>query len=283
MQSKPAIAHPAATLILLREKRLPQKSSPLMRGDLEEGEEIKINHPFPEPSPSEGEGKVVSETVLEVYLTRRHSQLKFLGGFYVFPGGRRDEEDFCEQAILRMRARDLKKKVEQVDSKESVEAKLGYYATAIREAFEEAGVLIACQKNGEQVLLSGEKKKELDLLRAKLHQRQISFLQILSELDLYYDLDRLFWFAHWITPKTSPKRFDTQFFVAQIPEGQTPKAFSEEIEEELWISPKEALEKWKRGEMKMIPPTLASLGRLNRISAFPDLARSRKPPMSKSK
>jgi len=236
MQNNPVIAHPASTLILLRENQ-----------------------------------------GLEVYLTRRHSRLKFLGGFFVFPGGRRDEDDFSEASLKRMRSLDLKQKAEQVDSDEPEDARLGYYSAAIREAFEEAGVLIACQKSGEQVLLSEAMKSELELLRERLHCGEISFLEILSGLDLYYDIDRLLWFSHWVTPKTSPKRFDTQFFVTSLPAGQNPKAFSEEIEEEVWTRPAEALERWKRDEIKMIPPTLASLDRLSRLCCFNELAEKLKP------
>ncbi len=209
---------------------------------------------------------------LEVYLTRRNSRLKFLGGFYVFPGGRRDGEDFSKEALLRMHAQDLKEKADRVESGEAAEEKLGYYSAAIREVFEEAGILMVCGKEGRAVLMNDGLNSELELLRGKLHRREGSFLEILKRFDLYYDLDRLFWFSHWVTPKTSPKRFDTQFFVAQIPAGQNPKAFGEEVEEELWIKPEEALEKWKKGEMKMIPPTLASLDRLSGISGFQELA-----------
>jgi len=230
MPEKIAVAHPASTLIVVREN-----------------------------------------SGLEVYLTKRNPSLNFLGGFFVFPGGRRDAEDYSEEALGRMRARDLKAKAEQVESGEGMEQKLGYYAAAIREAFEEAGVLIACLKSGEPVSLSVELKSELELLRGKLHRREISFLKILPELDLYYDLDRLFWFAHWVTPRTSPKRFDTQFFVTQLPVGQCPKAFSKEVEQELWIGPGEALSRWKKGEMKMIPPTLASLDRLSRFAGLDQL------------
>jgi len=230
---KIAIAHPASTVILVREN-----------------------------------------SGLEVYMTKRNVNLGFLGGFYVFPGGRRDEADFSEEALNRMWARDLETKTRAIESDEKIEEKLGYYASAIREVFEEIGILMVCDKQGKRVELNSELKNELTRMRTMLHKREIGFMDVLKEFDFYYDSDSLIWFAHWITPKTSPKRFDTQFFIGKIPQGQEPKSFSEEIDFELWIKPKEALEKWRKAEMHMIPPTIASLDRLTRFSGVKELSQA---------
>jgi len=211
---------------------------------------------------------------LEVFLTQRHPQLKFLGGFYAFLGGRRDEEDFSPQAIKRMKAKNLKEKAEAVDSEEGFEERLGYYATAIREAFEEAGILLVCDREQNPVSISSELKEKLAQSRLLLQNEKLKFIELLEELDLYYDLDRLFWFAHWITPKTSPKRFDTQFFCAPLPKGQTPEIYAQEISQGIWITPQQALERWKKQEIKMIPPTLASLDRLSQYRKIEELIKS---------
>ena len=192
-------------------------------------------------------------------MTRRHPGLVFLGGYYVFPGGRRDEEDFSEAALSRMQAQDLKLKAEEVESDEPEEKKLGFYAAAIREAFEEAGVLIACQKGGRELELNQEFQAELLRMRCLLHEGRTGFLELMRELDLYFDLDRLHWFAHWVTPEFSPRRFDTQFFKAALPKGQSPNGFTGEVDEELWVSPEDALVRCESGELLMIPPTIASL------------------------
>jgi 8-oxo-dGTP pyrophosphatase MutT (NUDIX family) len=186
----------------------------------------------------------------------------FLGGYYVFPGGRRDEEDFSKAALKRMFSKNLKAKAGEVDSKEPEAKRLGCYAAAIREAFEEAGVLIACGKEGREIKPHPGLDAELAAMRSRIHGGEISFLKMLSELDLFYDLDRLSWFAHWITPEFSPRRFDTQFFIAEIPAGRKPKGFAGEVDEEIWVKPARALARWQAGELPMIPPTAASLARL---------------------
>jgi 8-oxo-dGTP pyrophosphatase MutT (NUDIX family) len=205
---------------------------------------------------------------LEVYMTRRHPNLNFLAGHYVFPGGRRDKADYCKHAVLRMFTKDLGQKAGEVDSDETMAKKLGYYAAAIREAFEEAGVLVACKRGGGFFVPDEKQKKSLESLRKKIHGGKMSFLEMLRELDLCYDLDRLHWFSHWVTPEFSPKRFDTQFFLAELPEGQTPAACAEEVDQELWIAPEKALERWGAADLLMIPPTVASLKQLSQFKSF---------------
>jgi len=211
---------------------------------------------------------VRQKKTLEVYLTRRHPGLNFLAGHFVFPGGRRDKSDFSKAALARMLSRDIDARADEVDSQEPSAEKLGYYAAAIREAFEEAGVLIACAKSGKPFTPDAKMKKLLAKIRPGIHDGKMSFVEMLCELDLYFDLDRLFWFAHWITPEFSPKRFDTQFFLAEIPKGQSPKGFAEEVDKELWIAPKKAVERWACADLLMIPPTVASLQQLSQYKNF---------------
>jgi len=208
---------------------------------------------------------------LEVYMTRRSPGLDFLAGYHVFPGGRRDEQDFSSASLGRMAAAALEAKAKEIDSQESDAEKLGYYAAAIREAFEEAGVLIACGKNGGNIAFDADLKAELGRLRGLIHQGRMAFLKILEQFDFYYDLDRVIWFAHWVTPEWSPKRFDTQFFTAKLPEGQSPKGFPEEVDKELWLTPGQALAKCELGELMMIPPTIASLEQLSRFKNLAEL------------
>ena len=218
---------------------------------------------------------VRQKKALEVYLTRRHPGLNFLAGHFVFPGGRRDQSDFSKPALARMFSQDIDARADEVDSQEPRPEKLGYYAAAIREAFEEAGVLIACEKNGKPFTPDAKMKKLLEKIRPQIHSGKMSFVEMLCELDLYFDLDRLFWFAHWITPEFSPKRFDTQFFLAEIPKGQSPKGFAEEVDQELWIAPKKAIERWACADLLMIPPTVASLQQLSQFETFRDAVKNR--------
>lgn len=199
---------------------------------------------------------------LEVYLTRRNPNLVFLGGYYVFPGGSRDQDDYSEPALSRMHAKNVKLKAAEIESQEPEDKKLGYYAAAIREAFEEAGVLIACQKGGREMEFNRELQAELFKLRSLIHEGRAGFLEVMRELDLYFDLDRLHWFSRWVTPEFSPRRFDTRFFSAALPQGQDPSGFPEEVDEELWVSPEDAIAQCESGKLLMIPPTIASLARL---------------------
>lgn len=208
---------------------------------------------------------------IEVYLTRRNANLVFLGGYHVFPGGRRDEDDFSEAAIKRMHAASLKLKAEQVESREPQAQRLGYYSAAVREAFEEAGILIACQRGGGRIKPGRELKKELARERSAIHAGRITFLQMLEQFDFAYDLDRLFWYARWVTPEFSPRRFDTQFFAAALPRGQRPAGFPEEVDDEFWVRPEDALAQWRAGKLAMIPPTAASLATLANFSNLKQL------------
>ena len=206
---------------------------------------------------------------LEVYLTRRHADLVFLGGFHVFPGGKVDREDFSPAMRSRCRHRDLLEAAAAMGVADP-EQGMGFRVAAIREVFEETGVLLA---EGDRPLPA----EELRRFRRQLHAGHCSFLQFLEAENSYLPLDCLLWFAHWITPATSPRRFDTHFFAARMPEGQEAQPFAEEVSASGWEEPARAIERWKRGEIKIIPPTLASLDFLSRFADWASLCRELQP------
>lgn len=198
----------------------------------------------------------------EVYMMKRNDTLAFLGGFYVFPGGALSREDCSPKA--RERIKDLSEeeagKILGGDAEKPFMA-LGFWAAGIRELFEEAGVLLAETEKGGMVSFQGRE----DLfrgLRSQLHRKEASFWDILAGEGLYCSVRSLGYIDHWITPEFSPIRFDTRFFTARIPEGQDPSPYEGEASEGLWIRPDEALQRSEKGEMPMIPPTLATLRRL---------------------
>jgi len=203
---------------------------------------------------------------LEVYLTRRHSGLIFLGGFHVFPGGKVDEEDYAPDMLRRCRDLDPLAGAAVMMGAADPDKAMGFRVAAIREVFEETGVLLT--QGAKQIPLA-----RLPDYRRELHARKRSFLSLLEAEDLYLPLDRLLWFARWVTPATSPRRFDAHFFAARMPEGQEVSPFEEEVSASGWELPKTAIEKWKRGEIKIIPPTLASLDFLSRFSGWAELSR----------
>ncbi|MFO8057172.1 MAG: NUDIX hydrolase [bacterium] len=217
---------------------------------------------------------------LEVYLTKRQDSLPFLGGYHVFPGGKVDEEDCSSALIERCCGLSPEEAASRLEGVDDLGRACGFFVAGIRELFEEAGILLAKDGSGEFLEQPADSLSErLSSYRRKLQHDSLPFFRILEHEDLYLCLDRVLWFAQWITPATSPRRFNTYFFVARKPEGQSASPFSAEVSREYWVRPAEALERWKRGEWKMIPPTLASLETLSRYESWQQLkADFKRPP-----
>ncbi|HEY3778583.1 MAG TPA: hypothetical protein VGL35_11055 [Rhizomicrobium sp.] len=163
----------------------------------------------------------------EVFMVKRHHQIDFAGGALVFPGGKTDRSDRDpETAGL-------------ADGLEAFAPELRTLAiTALREAFEEAGILIARDATGAFV---GEARCDaLQTYRERVEKGVISLAEVLRKERLRLACDELVHFAHWITPKSMPKRFDTQFFVAHAPAGQDGLHCGRESVDSLWANPREA-------------------------------------------
>ena len=207
---------------------------------------------------------------LAVYLTRRQDALIFLGGYHVFPGGKVDAKDrSAEQLAL---CRGLPQEPSNfLPGAPSVEATAGFYVAAVRELFEETGVLLGEDADGRPLSPTPELAARLAEARGALQTGALSFPDVLRVAGLFCPLDRLGWFARWITPAFSPRRFNTYFFIAALPAGQEPSPFAREIAEAVWVRPAEALRRWRSGEWRMIPPTISSLDTLGRFGSLADL------------
>lgn len=172
---------------------------------------------------------------LEVFMMRRTTKAAFAGGMYVFPGGAVDVED-------------------------SLHGDAGYEMASIRECFEEAGVLLACDGDGCTVRFdSPETKERFTGYRHVVHDGERSMTSVLEAEGLTPRLDDLAWVAHWITPFGEVRRFDTRFFVAAMPDDQDPLHDDIETVDSLWVEPAAALERAMAGELLMLPPTIANL------------------------
>ncbi len=180
---------------------------------------------------------------LEVLMTRRSATASFAPGVFVFPGGALDAADASEQARALSRARPT-----QPDDV------MPHSVAAIREAFEELGVLLAYRQDG--TLADASDLERLD------RGRDADFFAQLESGGYSMALDRVWWLCHWITDRDLPKRFDVRFFVAPMPHGQEPVADEGEQFEPVWISPARALERHERGDFDMIFPTVRTLRRL---------------------
>src|SRR6266446_4491858 len=170
----------------------------------------------------------------EVLMIQRTRSAVFLGGAYVFPGGALDPQDADPRILKRI----FGLTQEQADARLKVSNGIAYYVAAVRECFEEAGVLLALDRHSKQI--SKERAQAL------AHYRQKSFLEFLEAEDLYLPAGALAYYGHWITAPGRSRRFDARFFVALAPEGQEGSHDAAETAQHLWISPREALARGER-------------------------------------
>ena len=176
---------------------------------------------------------------LEVLMTRRSLQASFAPGAYVFPGGRIDAADAQCHPLAHRRATQDDQRLTQA-------------IAAIRESFEELGVLLARHADGSPV-------------SSQTHQaisRQDAFAQQCLIHNLKLCADEVYVLAHWVTDRDLPKRFDVPFLVARMPEGQVPVADEKEQFEPVWVSPGDALSRHAQGDFFIIFPTIRTLERL---------------------
>jgi 8-oxo-dGTP pyrophosphatase MutT (NUDIX family) len=185
--------------------------------------------------------------------------MAFLGGMYCYPGGSVNREDLSERMMRRCRGRAPEHARRIAGAHLSPRHALGFWTAAIREVFEEVGVLLAADGSGERCSVDPARASRLAEKHQSMLEGSISFTELLESEDLYCDLSRLGYFSHWQTPAQRPLRFDTRFFVAALPPEQTPLARSYEVAHSLWLAPEAALRLQERGKLPMIFPTFAGL------------------------
>ncbi len=153
------------------------------------------------------------------------------------------------------------------------EVSLAYWVAAVRELFEESGIhfFVAAAGRGPSVQLSALSRQRLAQLRPLVAAGRITLSDLLEAEGLYCDLSRLTYLFHRITPEKHKIRFDTRFFLAALPAGQTPLQSSEEVAESLWVMPRTALKMAESGRLPMMPPTLIVLRTLADIGTWNEL------------
>ncbi|MEQ1881294.1 MAG: MBL fold metallo-hydrolase [Burkholderiales bacterium] len=193
---------------------------------------------------------------LEVLLAKRTHLADFAGGAYVFPGGAVDNADAApELATLASGLDDA-----EASRRLGIErGGIGYWIAAIRECFEEAGLLFAHAHDNELIDIDGHAAPSFASARKALVGGEASLLQLLQSHNLRLATDRLHYFSHWITQAGRPRRYDTRFFLAEAPARQTPSHDGEELVNHLWIRPAEALERGHEGELNLMFPTMKTL------------------------
>ena len=189
---------------------------------------------------------------LEVFMLERHIKSDFAGGAYVFPGGTVDAAD-RDPALAGL-----------VDGWEELAARTdedpdlvrALAVCAIRETFEEAGILLARHDDGRPVQLDDPAWRDK---RRALANREIDAVTVAKETGIRYAADLLGFWQRWVTPVFAPRRYDTRFFVAVMPDGQTPLHDDVETTDSTWVAPADAIARGRSGELVIIFPTRKTL------------------------
>jgi 8-oxo-dGTP pyrophosphatase MutT (NUDIX family) len=196
---------------------------------------------------------------IEVFMLKRASTLVFSPSAHVFPGGALDEEDRAET-------------ITQFCTEPSPSpVPLAFYVAALREAYEEAGLLLAYTAGGGCVRFDEpDTASRFAVHRKNMHAGELTIEALCDREQLRLAVDALVPFGHWVTPKGAPRRFDTRFFAARAPEHQEASSDGFETTEGLWTRPVDVLAANDAGDVELILPTRRSLERLGAFDTVDD-------------
>jgi 8-oxo-dGTP pyrophosphatase MutT (NUDIX family) len=203
---------------------------------------------------------------MEVFMLRRNLDSDFVGGAYVFPGGAVDEDDRHEdlEAICRGRSDDGASQQLGIDS-----GGLAFWVAAVRECFEEAGVLLATPQGSDDVLsfADAEVAERFSEHRRLVDGGERRLVEVCRIEQLQLAADQIHYFSHWITPEGPPRRYDTRFFVTAAPPEQVALHDDRETIANIWVRPQDALDQHRRGELDLIFPTIKNLEAIARFDS----------------
>jgi 8-oxo-dGTP pyrophosphatase MutT (NUDIX family) len=203
------------------------------------------------------------EPGIEVCMLRRNLAAEFSAGAFVFPGGSVDAEDRgpAAAALCRGRTDAEASAVLGVDS-----GGLAFWVAAVRECFEEAGVMLAgtpddTSPDGYSPLDTRDPgvARRLAAHRRALNGGRAGLVQVCEQENLVLAADNVHYVSHWITPELSPRRYDTRFFITAAPPGQVAEHDSGETIATVWVRPQAALAASAGDEVDLLPPTMANL------------------------
>lgn len=201
-----------------------------------------LNNPVkPHPAATLIMLRETSNQPLQTLMVKRHTDIKFAGGAIVFPGGRVDTRDHS------------------LAERHKADA---FKIAAIRETFEESGILLACDAKTGTTVPKTMANRMLMQYRPAICNGNLAFGEMLDKEGLIADTNKLLPFAHWITPPNRAKRFDTHFFVTRYGEDQKATHDGAEITETIWISPAELLLATSAGHHKLVFATRMNVERL---------------------
>ncbi len=234
---------------------------------------VNFGHDDPESVPLRDAATVMllrdSADGLEVCMLQRNLNSDFVGGAYVFPGGAVDPEDGDDDVAAVCLGRDDRSASKLVGVERGG---LAFWVAAVRESFEEAGVLLAADDSGAVVSFEdpvvaarfGAHRQDVDTGRRRLSQVCVDEQLRLTVGDMHY-------FSRWVTPLGAPRRYDTRFFVAAAPDAQEPLHDDHEVIGSCWLTPRAALADHEAGRMTMIFPTVRTMVALSRFDAARDV------------
>ncbi len=212
---------------------------------------------------------------IEVLMVQRRRKSSFVGGYYVFPGGVIDPEDYEPgvERFIRGIARERAARI--FNDMSRPEKAIGAWLAAIRETFEEVGILLARKKDGSAIdIRSAEECRRFGAYRKALIKGEMKFLQVLEAEDITLDADSLYYFSHWITPVVLPLRYDVRFFAAEAPARQSAVCDGVELTRQIWRRPSLALKDYDAGEIGLILPQIMTLAALSRFKTFAEVVAS---------
>jgi 8-oxo-dGTP pyrophosphatase MutT (NUDIX family) len=198
---------------------------------------------------------------LEVYVIRRARSMAFAAGMYAFPGGAVDERDADAQPGWA--GPPPSTWARRLYTASEAEAR-AVVCAAIRETYEEAGVLFAAPAGSSSPEMT-DPSWEAD--RLALMSRKLALVDFVGRRGLLLRTDSLALWAHWITPRFEARRYDTRFFLGVLPPGQEARDVSGEAEGVAWLTPEDALARLADGEISMLPPTAVTLHELSRYAS----------------
>ena len=202
-------------------------------------------------------------------MIRRNKSMKFLGGYYAFPGGKVDAAD--GSAASAASCHGLGVQDAEAIFPGDVAPAMAYWVTAVRELLEETGILLACDAGGRPLdPRSAPLAPLVEDVRTRLMAGE-PFAELMAGRRWFCDLRPLRYLSHFITPRTSPIRFSARFFLCPIPEGQEPRLFTEETSEGFWIAPGEGYRRFVADEMAMAEPAEYALGYLAQFDSLDEV------------
>lgn len=205
---------------------------------------------------------------IEVLMLKRTTEVVFAKGMHVFPGGALDPDDHHEDIAARCTGLNDQKASELLGLDKGG---LAFWVAAVRECFEEAGLLLGYKSDKQIFSFDQTEANRLAALRADFTKDKLSFIEIIKQLQLQVATDQIHYFSHWLTQAGRPKRYDTRFFVARAPAQQIPMQDNSETVAHLWVRPGEALEMGKVGDLNLMFPTIKTLEALARFNCVEDL------------